>query len=251
METVCITGASSGIGAACAARFAAEGYRVILFARRLERVHALRNRIVATGVEAYAAQMDVRDRASVTAALDALPPEWREIDILINNAGLARGREAVHEASVEAWDEMIDTNLKGLLYVTRAITPGMVSRQRGHIINLGSLAGHDPYAGGTVYCGTKAFVSILSKAMKMDLVTHGIRVTSVDPGLVDTEFSTVRFSGDIGKAAQVYRGIEPLTAEDIADTIFFAASRPAHVNISEIVMMPTAQASSTIVHRSE
>lgn len=208
--------------------------------------------LVANGIERsqlHSLTADVRDRVQVESVLAALPHDWQAIDILINNAGLSRGLNKLHEGDVRDWEEMIDTNLKGLLYVTRAVVPGMVARGCGHVVNLGSIAGHQTYPQGNVYCGTKAAVRAISEGLKIDLLGTPVRVTSIDPGMVDTEFSTVRFHGDTTRAAKVYEGLTPLTAEDIAETIFFCLTRPAHVNISEILLVPIAQATPTLVHR--
>ena len=247
---VLITGASAGIGAASARAFAAEGSHLILAARRSERVQALADQLHAEfGVEALPLALDVRDQAAVAQALGCLPERWAPIDILLNNAGLSRGLDKLPEGKLRDWDEMIDTNLKGLLYVTRAVTPGMVARGRGHVINIGSIAGHEIYPNGNVYCATKAAVVTLSKGLRLDLVGAGVRVTCVDPGMVETEFSLVRFRGDAARAERVYGGFQPLTAADIAETVVWCATRPPHVNIEDIVIFPTAQASATLTHR--
>ena len=251
-RTILITGASSGIGAACARLFAHSGARLILLARREGRLMDLVDELVESGIEPsklHIVTVDVSDRPELESALATLPKDWKEIDILINNAGLSRGLNKLHEGQISDWEEMIDTNVKGLLYVTRAIVPGMVARGSGHIINLGSIAGHQTYPMGNVYCATKAAVRSLSEGLKIDLLGTPIRVTSVDPGLVDTEFSTVRFHGDTTRAAKVYEGLIPLTPADIAETILFCLTRPPHVNISEILLVPTAQATPTLVSR--
>ncbi len=251
---VLITGASSGIGAACARLFAGEGAKLILLARRAERLEGLVDELVTTGIDRenlYSLTVDVRDRLQVESALAQLPDRWSKIEILINNAGLSRGLNKLQEGEIEDWEEMIDTNVKGLLYVTRSVVPGMVERGLGHVVNLGSIAGHQTYPQGNVYCGTKAAVRSISEGLKIDLLGTPIRVTSVDPGLVDTEFSTVRFHGDTNRAAKVYQGLTPLTAEDIAATILFCITRPPHVNISEILLVPTDQATPTLVHRQQ
>ncbi len=248
--TVLITGASSGIGAACAKAFAGGGARLILAARRTERVEELAGQLRQEhGIETLSLTLDVRDFAQVQNVLGGLPAQWQTIDILLNNAGLARGLEKVQEGHVQDWDEMIDTNVKGLLYVTRTIAPGMVARGRGHIINIGSIAGKEVYPNGNVYCATKHAVDALNRAMRIDLAGTGVRVTSVDPGMVETEFSLVRFHGDEERAKKVYQGFQPLTPEDIADVILFCATRPPHVDIQDVVVMSTAQASATIVSR--
>ena len=251
-RTILITGASSGIGAACARLLAGEGARLMLLARRAEKLAALVAELVASGIDRaklHTLTVDVRDRVQVESALTQLPAEWSAIDILINNAGLSRGLNKLQEGEIQDWEEMIDTNIKGLLYVTRAVVPEMVSRGSGHVVNLGSIAGHQTYPQGNVYCGTKAAVRSISEGLKIDLLGTPVRVTSIEPGLVDTEFRTVRFHGDTTRAATVYQGLTPLTAEDIAETILFCLTRPAHVNISEILLVPTAQATPTLVHR--
>jgi serine 3-dehydrogenase len=249
-QIVLITGASSGIGAACAHFFAEAGARLILAARRLERLEELAAALKTQfGTETLLLQLDVGDRPRVESTLSALPKDWAAVDILVNNAGLSRGLDKLHEGQVQDWEEMIDTNVKGLLYVTRAILPGMVQRDRGHVINIGSIAGHQPYPGGNVYCATKAAVKSLTECLKLDLLGTAVRITSVDPGMVETEFSEVRFHGDGDRARKVYQGLTPLTAEDIADVVLYCATRPAHVNINDVILMPVAQASTTMAHR--
>ena len=243
---VFITGASSGIGAATARAFALTGAHLVLAARRAER---LRELAPALRVPAHLITLDVRERASVHAAVAAIPAPFAAIDVLVNNAGLSRGFEPLHEGSEDDWDEMIDTNVKGLLYVTRAVLPGMVARSRGHVINLGSVAGHETYPRGNVYCASKAAVRVLNKAMRLDLLGTGIRVSTVDPGLVPTEFSEVRFHGDRDRAASVYDNTRPLCAADVADAIVWCASRPPWVNVEELLLMPTDQAAPAMVHR--
>jgi 3-hydroxy acid dehydrogenase / malonic semialdehyde reductase len=241
---VCITGASSGIGAACARVFAAQGAALLLSARRRERVDALAAELrAAHGIRTRTFTLDVRDLDAVKSAFAALPAEWQAIDILINNAGLARGFHKLHEGVVQDWEEMIDTNIKGLLYVSRTVVPGMVERKRGHVINIGSIAGHDVYPNGNVYCATKHAVAALTQGLKMDLLGTGVRVCSLDPGLVETEFSLVRFHGDAERASTTYRNMRPLRGEDVADVALFCATRPAHVDISQVTLMPTDQAS--------
>jgi 3-hydroxy acid dehydrogenase / malonic semialdehyde reductase len=248
---VLITGASSGIGEACAYAFAEVGARLILTARRSPRLEALKTQLEQQfNADVVVLSFDVRDRASVTTALESLPPQWQSIDILINNAGLSRGLDKLYEGDIQDWEEMIDTNIKGLLYMTRAIAPGMVARGRGHVINLGSIAGHETYPKGNVYCATKAAVRAISEGLKQDLLGTPVRVSSVDPGLVETEFSQVRFHGDTDRAKTVYAGMNPLTARDVAEVIVFCATRPAHVNISELLVLPTAQSGATLVDRS-
>ena len=249
-QTILITGASSGIGAACAKIFGRENAKLILAARRLEKLEEKARELNKLyGVETHLLQLDVCDRSSVESAITNLPPEWSEIDILINNAGLSRGLDKLYEGDFQDWEEMIDTNIKGLLYLTRYIVPGMVQRNKGHVINIGSIAGHQTYPGGNVYCGTKAAVKAISEGLKLDLLGTPVRVTSVDPGMVETEFSQVRFHGDTERAKKVYQGMQPLTADDIADVVFFCATRPAHVNINEVILMPVDQASATLVNR--
>ena len=246
---VLITGASSGIGAACAKTFAQAGAKLILAARRQEKLEQLAEQLGKDyGGESYLLPIDVCDRPQVQSAL-SLPEPWSNIDILINNAGLSRGLDKVQEASLQDWEEMIDTNIKGLLYVTRTILPGMITRGRGHVINLGSIAGHQTYPGGSVYCATKAAVKSISEGLKQDLLGTPVRISSVDPGMVETDFSAVRFRGDSERANKVYQGLTPLTPDDVADVIFFCATRSPHVNINEVIMMPTDQASATQVNR--
>jgi 3-hydroxy acid dehydrogenase / malonic semialdehyde reductase len=247
---VLITGASSGIGAACAKVFAQAGAKLILAARRQEKLEQLAEQLGKDyDCDSYLLPMDVCDRSQVQSALSNLPEPWLNIDVLINNAGLSRGLDKVQDASIQDWEEMIDTNIKGLLYVTRTILPGMLTRGRGHVINLGSIAGHQTYPGGSVYCATKAAVKSISEGLKQDLLGTPVRVTSVDPGMVETDFSAVRFRGDSQRAKKVYQGLTPLTPDDVADVIFFCATRSLHVNINEVIMMPTDQASATQLNR--
>ncbi|MET0400069.1 MAG: SDR family NAD(P)-dependent oxidoreductase [Longimicrobiaceae bacterium] len=249
-RTVLVTGASSGIGAACARAFAGAGARLVLAARRVERLEALAAELRdAHGTESRLLELDVRDAGAVAATLGALPPEWAEVDVLVNNAGLGRGLEKVHEEDPAGWDEMVDTNVKGLLYVTRAVVPGMAARGRGHVVNIGSVAGHEVYPGGAVYCATKHAVDAITRGLRMDLLGTGVRVSTVDPGMVETEFSVVRFHGDRERADRVYAGMTPLVADDIADAVLWCATRPPHVNIDEIIIKPTDQASATLVSR--
>jgi 3-hydroxy acid dehydrogenase/malonic semialdehyde reductase len=251
-KIVFITGASSGIGKSCAHLFAAAGARLILCARRIEPVEALATELQKKhGTASHVFRLDVREREAVAQAISSFPKEYSAIDLLLNNAGLSRDLSKLYEGNIQDWEEMIDTNVKGLLYVTRAVLPGMVARNRGHVINIGSLAGHQTYPGGNVYCATKAGVRVLTEGMKMDLLGTAVRVTSVDPGMVETEFSLVRFHGDAQRAAKVYEGVTPLTPEDVADVIFFCATRPPHVNINDVLMMPVDQAGSTQVHRKQ
>jgi serine 3-dehydrogenase len=247
---VLITGASSGIGRSCAQKFAEAGAKLILVARRKERLEKLAAELKKQfDTESFVDVLDVRNINAVTKFYQKLHDEWKNIDILVNNAGLSRGLNKLYEGKLEDWEEMIDTNVKGLLYVSRTVIPGMVKRKKGTIINIGSIAGHDVYPGGNVYCATKHAVDALTKGMRMDLVDTSIRVCTVDPGLVETEFSEVRFHGDKERAKKTYMNITPLTPADIADAVFFAATRPAHVQIAELIIMPTAQASTTLVHR--
>jgi 3-hydroxy acid dehydrogenase / malonic semialdehyde reductase len=236
--TVFVTGASSGFGAATARRFAAAGARVVAAARRVDRLDDLAKEL---GSSVLTVALDVRDRDAVLAAVALLPPEFAAIDVLVNNAGLALGLEPAQDADLDEWDQMIDTNCKGLTYCTRAILPGMVARGRGHVINLGSVAGSYPYPGGNVYGGTKAFVHQFSLNLRSDLHGTGVRVTSVEPGMADTEFSAVRFGGDKAQADTVYAGMQPMTADDIAEAIYWAATQPQHVNVNRIELMATAQ----------
>jgi 3-hydroxy acid dehydrogenase / malonic semialdehyde reductase len=250
-KIVLITGASSGIGEACAYTFAQSGARLILAARRSPRLAALRAQLAQQfNADVVLLTFDVRDHGAVTTVLDSLPVSWQTIDILINNAGLSRGLDKLYKGNVQDWEEMIDTNVKGLLYMTRAIAPGMVERGHGHIINLGSIAGHETYPKGNVYCATKAAVRAISEGLKQDLLGTPVRVSSVDPGLVETEFSQVRFHGDLERAKAAYTGMMPLTAQDVAEVILFCATRPAHVNVSEVLVLPTDQSGATLVHRS-
>lgn len=249
-RAVLITGASSGIGAACAYAFAALDARLLLAARRRDRLEQLAAAIYARhGVEVRTLALDVRDQPAVEAAINGLPAAWAAIDILVNNAGLSRGLDKLHEGKLADWEEMIDTNIKGLLYVSRAVIPGMVTRRRGHIINIGSIAGHQVYPSGNVYSATKHAVAALTQGMRMDLLGSEVRVSTVDPGMVETEFSLVRFRGDEPRAAKVYQGLTPLAPEDVADAVVYCATRPAHVNINEIIIMPTAQATATLAVR--
>lgn len=249
-KIVFITGASSGIGRSTAVRFAAEGANILICARRTERLESLAQELRTThNVKVHTFTLDVRDRDAVERSINGLPAEWKDIVLLVNNAGLSRGLDTIQEGKTDDWDEMIDTNVKGLLYVTRAVLPGMIARSEGHIVNIGSVAGHWVYPKGNVYNASKFAVTALNEGMKMDLLGTPVRVTSVDPGLIETEFSIVRFHGDEERAKNVYKGMTPLSPDDIADTIVWAATRPAHVNISTVVMMPTDQSSPTLVHR--
>lgn len=250
-QVVFVTGASAGIGEACAYAFAAEGANLLLAARRVERLEAMRDKLMEAGAGAvHAFGLDVQSRAAVEQAMAALPEAWRAIEVLVNNAGLSRGLDKLHEGEVEDWEEMIDTNVKGLLYVTRAVVPGMVARGRGHVINLGSTAGEITYPKGAVYCATKAAEKSISEGLRQDLLGTRVRVTSVDPGMVETDFSKVRFRGDEERAAKVYQGLTPLRPEDVAEAIVWAATRPAHVNIGRIGMTTIDQANSLLFNRS-
>ena len=249
-KTVFITGASSGIGEATAYAFAAEGARLLLAARRLDKLSAVAAEAATRGAEAvHCFALDVRHQPEVEAAIADLPADWATIDILVNNAGLSRGLAKVHEGLVSDWDEMIDTNVKGLLYVTRAVVPVMVARNSGHIVNLGSTAGELTYPNGAVYCATKAAEKAINDGLRQDLLGTAVRVTSVEPGMVETDFSKVRFHGDTERAAKVYQGLTPLTPADVADTIVWATSRPAHVNIAHVLMTSIDQASSLLFNR--
>ena len=250
MPIVFITGASSGFGKATAEKFAQAGYQLILNARRLDRLETLKTHLEATyGSDVLLLPFDVRNREEVAQQLDKMPSAWQKIDVLINNAGLAAGRDAFQDGSMDDWELMIDTNLKGLMYVSKWVVKGMMEQKSGHIINISSLAGQEVYPQGNLYCATKHAVTALSKGMRMDLLPYHIKVTNISPGLAETEFSIVRFKGDTEKASKVYEGYQPLQPEDIADVIFFAASRPAHVNLEEITILPTAQSDSRTVNK--
>ena len=240
-RTIFITGATSGFGAACARKFAAGGDHLILTGRRSERLEKLKQEL-GEQVRVLPLVFDVQDRDAVFAAVAGLPEKWRKIDVLINNAGLALGRDYFEEGSLEDWETMIDTNVKGLLYVTKAVLPLLIATGNGHIINLGSVAGKEVYEKGNVYCGSKFAVDAISKSMRIDLLRHGIKVTAIHPGAADTEFSSVRFKGDEGQARKIYEGFTPLSAEDVADTIHYCASLPPHVCINDLVITCTAQA---------
>jgi len=244
-----ITGATSGIGKATALKLAGTGFDIIITGRRAERLEKLAQEIRAKGAEALSLPFDIRQPEAVRQAIAGLSGKWRNIDILINNAGLAVGVSPLQEGILEDWERMIDTNVKGLLYMTRAVAPLMIARNAGHIVNLASIAGKEVYPGGNVYCATKHAVDALSRAMRTDMLRHNIKVTNIAPGMVETEFSIVRYKGDEEAAKNVYKGMTPLTNEDIADTILFAVTRPAHVCLNDIVIMPTAQANSRDVNR--
>jgi 3-hydroxy acid dehydrogenase / malonic semialdehyde reductase len=247
---VFMTGASSGIGAACARGFAKEGARLLLAARRVERLEAMEVDLLEAGAAAvHAFRLDVQDRAAVERALAELPQEWQAIDVLVNNAGLSRGLEKLWEGKTADWEEMIDTNVKGLLWVTRGVVRGMVARGRGHVISLGSTAGELAYPGGSVYCGTKAAVKLINDGLRADVMGTPVRVTCIEPGMVETEFSAVRFHGDHERAGKVYANITPLTADDVADAIVWAATRPARVNIAHMLMTTVDQANSLVFNR--
>lgn len=250
-KTIFITGATSGIGQACARKFATMGCRLILNGRNLVKLSALEQELITSGVEVLVLAFDVRDREAMRRAVGTLSEDWRNIDVLINNAGLVIGMDKEHEGSLEEWDIVIDTNIKALLAMTRLIVPGMVKRGCGHVINIGSIAGDAAYAGGSVYCATKAAVKALSDGLRIDLVDTPLRVTNIKPGMVETNFSVVRFRGDKQKADAVYEGIRPLTGDDIADVVYYAASAPAHVQIAEVLVMPTYQATGTVCHRNK
>ena len=252
---ILITGATSGFGEAMARRFVAEGQRVIITGRRKERLDVLQRELeglhgtIDAHDRVHCLHFDVRDKAQVEHAIGSLPPEWSEVDVLVNNAGLAAGMDPIQDGLVDDWERMLDTNVKGLLYVTRAVIPGMIERGKGHIINIGSTAGKEVYPKGNVYCASKHAVDALTKAFRQDLLPHGIRVTQIAPGLAETEFSVVRFHGDEAKAKLPYQGMEPLRPEDIAELAYYVTTLPPHVCINDLVVTPTAQANSTTVLR--
>lgn len=249
-KTVLITGASSGIGAACAKYFAQANAKLLLCARRLDILQSMTVQLQnAYGIEIYPFQLDVSNHDEVKSIFSSLPQAWKDIDILVNNAGLAAGFDPIQNGDINDWEAMINTNVKGLLYVTRETLPQMIVKNSGHIINIGSIAGHQVYPNGAVYCASKYAVKALSEGLRMDLLGTKIRVSSVDPGAVETNFSLVRFKGDSKRAETVYQGIEALSANDIADAVFYCATRPPHVNISELIIMPTDQASATLISR--
>ena len=245
-----VTGATSGIGKSTAEIFAKNGYTLIITGRREDRLNAIQKNIEATyKVKVHTLCFDIRKLLEVEKAINELPAELKKIDVLVNNAGLAAGLSAIQDGNVDHWERMIDTNIKGLLYVTKSVSKLMIENKKGHIINVGSIAGKEAYANGNVYCGTKHAVDALNKGMRIDLLPHNIKVSAVNPGMVETEFSIVRFDGDEDRAKKVYEGLQPLTPNDVAETIYWMASRPAHVNINDVIIMPAAQANSTTVKR--
>ena len=248
-KIVFITGATSGIGLGCARKFAANGDKLILTGRNATRLSEISGELKAQGTQVLTLQFDVRDREAAQEAIESLPAEWSKIDVLVNNAGLALGLEPEYEGDFSDWDGMIDTNIKGLLTMTRLIVPGMIERNSGHIINIGSVAGDAAYAGGNVYCATKAAVKALSDGLRIDVASTAVRVTNLKPGLVETNFSNVRFHGDADRAAKLYQGIKPLTGDDIADVAVYAANAPAHVQIAEVLILATHQASGSVIVR--
>ena len=248
-KTVLVTGATSGIGEACVRRFAKEGYRVIIAGRNRTKLTDLGKKLMEDGVEVLGLEFDIRDHIAAEKAINSMPEEWKDIDVLVNNAGLALSLDKEYELSIEEMETMVDTNIKGLFFMTKLIVPGMVRRNKGHVINIGSLAGDGAYAGGSVYCATKAAVKILSDGLRIDVADTKIRVTDVKPGLVETNFSNVRFHGDKAKAGNVYKGITPLSGDDIADVVFYAANAPEHVQIAEVLVTATHQANSYVVAR--
>lgn len=248
-KTVLITGATSGIGEGCARKFAAMGSNLILNGRNIEKLNQLKEELTALGVEVLTLPFDVRDRAAMRAAIDSLQGPWQQIDVLINNAGLVIGVDKEFEGNLDEWDIVLDTNIKALLSMTRMIVPGMVARGRGHIINIGSIAGDAAYPGGSVYCATKAAVKALSDGLRIDLVDTPLRVTNIKPGMVETNFTVVRYRGDKQRADDFYKGIRPLTGDDIAEVVYYVASAPEHVQIAEVLVMPTHQATGTISYR--
>lgn len=249
-KIVLITGASSGIGEGCARKFAMNGYRLILNGRNIDKLNAVKKELQENyQADIYLLPFDVRDRQAAKTALDSLPAEWKEIDILVNNAGLVIGVDKEHEGNLDEWDIVLDTDVKALLAMTRLVVPGMVERGRGHVINMGSIAGDYAYPGGSVYCAAKAAVKALSDGLRIDLVDTPVRVTNIKPGLVETNFSVVRFRGDKATADNVYKGIRPLDGNDIAEVVYFAAAVPEHIQIAEVLVMPTNQATGTIVSR--
>ena len=248
-KTVLITGATSGIGLACARKFATNGDRLILTGRKPQLLEEIRSELTAKGTEVLTLVFDVRDREQATKCIEGLPAEWKDIDVLVNNAGLALGLEPEYEGHYDDWDIMVDTNIKGLLTMTRLVVPGMVERDRGHIINIGSVAGDAAYANGNVYCATKAAVKTITDGLRLDVANTAIRVTNLKPGLVETNFSNTRFHGDTERAANVYKGIKPLTGDDIADVAVYAANAPEHVQVAEVLILATHQGSGSVIVR--
>ena len=248
-KTVLITGATSGIGLGCARKFAENGDRLILTGRNAEKLEAIKRELEEKGSQVLTLVFDVRDRAAATEAIESLPEQWRDIDVLVNNAGLALGLEPEYEGDYEDWETMIDTNIKGLLIMTRLVVPRMVARNSGHVINIGSVAGDAAYAGGNVYCATKAAVKALTDGLRIDVADTAVRVTNLKPGLVETNFSNIRFHGDHERADKVYQGIKPLTGDDIADVAVFAANAPEHVQVAEVLVLATHQASGSVIVR--
>ncbi len=249
-KTVLITGATSGIGLSCAKKFAENGYRLILTGRRKQRLEETKKQLSEKfGIPVLTLNFDIRDGQAVQSAIKSLSGDWQNIDILVNNAGLAVGMNPVQTGVIDDWERMIDTNVKGLLYISRAVLPGMIARKKGHVINIGSIAGKEVYPNGNVYCASKHAVDAITKGIRIDTVKYGIKVTQIAPGAVETEFSVVRFKGDQEKADNVYKGFEPLHPENIAEVAYFTATLPANVNINDIVVMPTAQASATILQK--
>ena len=248
-KTVLITGATSGIGLGCARKFAENGDRLILTGRNAEKLEAIKRELEEKGSQVLTLVFDVRDRAAATEAIESLPEQWRDIDVLVNNAGLALGLEPEYEGNYEDWETMIDTNIKGLLIMTRLVVPRMVARNSGHVINIGSVAGDAAYAGGNVYCATKSAVKALTDGLRIDVADTAVRVTNLKPGLVETNFSNVRFHGDHERADKVYQGIKPLTGDDIADVAVFAANAPEHVQVAEVLVLATHQASGSVIVR--
>ena len=248
-KIVMVTGATSGIGEACAKKFAQGGYNVIITGRRKEKLDALKKELEGMGADVLAMQFDVREREAAKKAVEFLKDKWAKIDVLINNAGLALGLDKEYEGDFDDWDTMIDTNIKGLLNMTRFVVPAMVERNEGHIINIGSVAGDAAYANGNVYCATKAAVKTITDGLRIDVAESNVRVTNLKPGLVQTNFSNVRFHGDDARADNVYKGVKPLTGDDIADVAFYAASAPAHVQIAEVLVLATHQANGSVIVR--
>lgn len=250
MKIALITGATSGIGKACAEKFAAEKYQLILIGRRKELMQELASHLKTSfQTNTYPIIADVRDKNAVAQAINDLPDEWKKINVLVNNAGLAVGLNPLQDGIYDDWERMLDTNIKGLLYITREIVPLMLEQGRGHIINIGSIAGKEVYPNGNVYCASKHAVDALNKGMRIDLIKYGIKVTAIHPGAVETEFSIVRFKGDEKRAKAVYDGFKPLSGKDVADAVFYVTTLPEHVNINDMVIMPTAQASATVFHK--